>query len=374
MSFPSSVRKSLILMILTVAPCGAQIIRGTVQNKTTGNPAPGDQVLLIHLIDSGFREEGRTVTSEDGTFTLQPPPSESPTAILIRVIHDGVGYDQPVQRDLVQNIPVYDSAHQVKDLTSYLSILQFQVRGHVLEVTELHAINNDSKPPMTQVGPSNFELFPPDGAQIRSATVAGPDNQPLKLSPTLIAGKGPHYQIDLPIKPGLTKYALSYDLPYSDRVVFRRRVQYLTKQFSILLPVSMRFRSIGRQRFHRAMDQQEAQFQALGPLKWQELLAFELSGTGDLPHYLRQIDPSAPPEPTLSKPALTAKSGMEGQSQPTIASGAASSQSKTKPAGRRAEPQAHVEILGGWVPLIVSMSLLGAVLLWIGLFRKSKSL
>jgi hypothetical protein len=364
-------RNSLILTILCVVPCGAQIIRGTVRHGATGRPVPGDQVILL---SAGTLEKGRTLSGKDGDFQIEAqPPTSSPEALTVRVIHDGVSYDDPVQSGSDVNVTVFDGSRRVSGLSGYMSILQFQTRGGVLEVMELHAIRNDSKPPMTRVAPDNLELSMPEGSQVRSVTVAGPDNKVLKVSPTLVAGKGTDYEIDFPIKPGLTRYAVTYDLPYSNKVVFRRRGQYRMRQISVLLPKSMGFTSLGPQLFHRTADQQGAQVETLYALGQNEPLAFELSGAGALPQEFRPLDPSARPGPTLDKP--TSAMGMalpQRLSAPPAARDAGSGVPDDKSAAHRSPPVSRMITgnLGSWISLGVSIFILGGVILWIMLTRR----
>jgi len=310
-------RKTMMLMALFAVPCSAQVIRGIVEDGTTGKPAAGDQVVLLA---AGVREEGRFQTGNDGTFIFPARKSEqSPTTFVVRVIHDGVRYDQPVPPSLDLKIKVYDSSQQVNHVDGYMSILQFQARETVLEVTELHAVRNDSVPPATQVDPHNFELSIPEGTRIKSVAVAGPTDEPLEVIPISVRGEPGRYEIPFPLKPGLTKYAVTYDLSYRNKLTFRRKVQYPTKQFSVVIPNSMRLTS-SAQRFRRIVDQEGMQVHILNRVRRGQDVAFGLSGIGVLSHSLRPVDPHGLPSGSVTEQTATPKPGPYKQSESAVLS------------------------------------------------------
>src|SRR5215471_14720285 len=84
--------KSLFaLCLLSSLAFGASTITGSVRNQTAGQPAAGDEVILLRLLD-GMQEEARTRTDSQGAFAfnVQLPQSR----YLIRVMHQGVNYDR----------------------------------------------------------------------------------------------------------------------------------------------------------------------------------------------------------------------------------------------------------------------------------------
>jgi hypothetical protein len=107
-----------------------------------------------------------------------------------------------------------------------------------------HVFNNASNPPFTRLSSDNFILSVPDGAQMEAATVSAPDGGTTKLALFPIPGQSGKYRIDFPMKPGLTKYAINYQVPYDGKLVFNRRAQYPMKQIGIILPASMHFRRL----------------------------------------------------------------------------------------------------------------------------------
>jgi hypothetical protein len=369
-----AVRRLAILMTLVslcADRCPAQLLTGIVQNGGTGKPVAGDPVILI---GSGGVEETRTLSAAEGTFQFQGTPTgSSAEAIVVRVIHNGVSYDQQTKFGSAVRATVYDSSGQVNGLHGLLGILQFQTQRETLDVTELYAIRNDSKPPLTKVGPHNFDLVLPQDAQVRLVTVAGPGDEPLKLPISQVCGTASHCEIDFPIKPGLTKYSITYELPYGVNILFRRRVQYPMNQISVILPASMRFTSLGAHSFHRMGEQLGAQVETLTGINQNEELAFELSGTGALSHTFRPLDPSEKPvQVAKSSPALRAEPRPQVEPLTAQVRRPEHRQEKSAAPNTPLSFAMRAHDMGGWVSLAVALAFLGAVILWLVYSRRNR--
>ena len=285
---------SAALLILPFA-CSAQTFQGRVMNGSTGNPQPSCQVVLFTI--SG--EQGRALTNDSGEFRVVPKVKlQRGSAAILQVTLGGVDYFQTVIQGQFANFKVYQSAKQVSVISSPLSILQFQSVGKRLQVTELHALNNVSNPPITQVDPSNFVLSIPHGAQIDPAIISSPDGGSSKVPLVPVTGSTDEYRIDFPIKPGMTKYAIRYELPYdASEFIFRRQTQYPMDRVGVIVPKSIGFRSLSPHTFHTVAGSQGAQEQQLeaDKLASNTAIAFSLSGTGELAHSFRPLQPGERP-------------------------------------------------------------------------------
>jgi hypothetical protein len=289
-----------LLLTICAAQCAGQTVRGIVHNGTDGKPQSGDLVLLM----TGANELGRTVSDQKGEFRIEPQlPSGTSTGMLkVRVSHDGVGYQQPIQIGVTANVTVYDGAARIEGLSEYLSIFQFEARiADRLEVTELHAIQNDSWPPRTSTNPESFNLSLPAGAHNLFVTITEADGQGAKVSiPEPSNHHGP-YKLGVPLEPGLTKYVLTYELPYRGELPFRRSAQYSTKKTFIVLPMSMRFTPPRTLLFHPVPDKTGAQVREIDSLAEHDVLGFTIAGTGVLAQAFRLIgSPDESARQTLS--------------------------------------------------------------------------
>ena len=341
---------TLVLFLVISLVSSAQTIQGNVQNGTTGQPVPGHTVTLF----TASGKQASVATNENGAFRIELSGSPHPHSLaIVRVIHDGVEYYQAVSSGQVTDIRVYNSSSQVSGIGGYLSVLQFQVKGKLLQVTELHAFSNASSPPSTRVSPDNLVLSIPGGAQVGPATISAPDGGKVKKPLVAIPGQSGKYRIDFPMKPGLTKYAVNYQVPYDGKFVFRRRAQYPMKRIGVIVPDSMRFQSLGAKEFHPAASQPGTREQVLEGINANESFAFELSGTGELSHYFQPLDPGEAPRSAKSE-ALNAPSPRSGS------------------LGTNAGPaRVRSGIIGYPAILLIGAFVVAGILLWSMMLRRS---
>ena len=281
-----------LLLTICAAQSAAQTVGGIVRNGTNGQLQSGDLIVVT----ARTHEIGRAVSGQNGDFriALKLPPGTPADTLKVRVAHDGVAYQQPINFGVAADITVYDVAPQVSGLSEYLSIFQFESRvADRLEVTELHAIQNDSWPRRTSVNPDGLDLALPKRAHNIFATITEADGQAARLSITDPSTKHGAYKFGVPLKPGLTKYILTYELPYTGKLSFRRSAQYSTSKTIIVLPMSINFSSLENLHFDPVPDKSGAQVKEIDSLAKNDVLAFQVEGTGVLAQAFRPIgDPN----------------------------------------------------------------------------------
>jgi hypothetical protein len=299
---------ALMLCFSTVA-LGANSISGSVRNQSRGEPAAGDEVFLLRL-DGGMQEEARAKTDAQGAFTLdvQHPDKQ----YLVRVFHQGVSYDQQGSAGQALAIEVFDAAPQVRGITGTIEILRTGANGHLLHVSDMVEIKNASSPPLTQAGKRAFEVYLPANARIDSVLAAGPGKIGVMISAAPVPGDPGHYTLNFPLRPGATKFAFNYDLPYEGHVAFQTRHAYPLQQLAVMIPSAMKFSSRSPAFEILATGNSRYQVHAANQLKAGEGPEFEVSGPGAFPlvgdrapsHQAFQSPAS--PNPTQSPPARAA--------------------------------------------------------------------
>src|ERR1700687_4867970 len=175
-----------LLACLSTAAAGANTITGTVRNQTRGDPAAGDEVILIRL-NGGMQEEARAKTDSQGAFTLNAQHPDKP--YLVRVFHQGVSYDQQASAGQALSIQVFDAATHVQGITGTIEILRTGTVGNLLHVSDMVEIKNESSPPLTQAGGRTFEMYLPPSAKIDSVLAAGPGEMSVIISAALVPGE-----------------------------------------------------------------------------------------------------------------------------------------------------------------------------------------
>ena len=201
----------------SVATLAADTVTGVARNRTLGQFAIGDEVILLRL-DQGMQEEARTKTDSQGSFTLKVQLTDKPH--LLRVLHQGVNYDQQVSAGAAVSVDVFDSAARVQGLAGSIEIIRTGTKGDLLHVSDMIEIRNDSSPPLTQAGERTFEVYLPTQAKIDSVLAASSGKMGVMISATPVPGEPGHFTVNFPLRPGATKFAFNYDLPYDGRATF----------------------------------------------------------------------------------------------------------------------------------------------------------
>jgi hypothetical protein len=322
---------ALLLIGLSARPSAGELggatIRGSVQNLTRRQPGAGDEVLLVRLdqaFDRGTEPgaEAQTQTDAQGGFVFQLRSADKP--YLVRVIHQGVTYDQKGSAGDNLSVSVFDAAPKVSAITGSVEILRVGTRivanQQFLHVSDMYEVQNESSPPTTEAGASTFDVYLPANAKIDSVLAAGPSpNQDaaherigLMISAFPVAGEPGHYSVNFPLHPGATRFAFNYDVPYQGRATLQTRREYGFQQFAVMIPSSMRFSSPSLAFQKLPTRDNEYQVHAVVRVRAGDGPAFEVSGTGPLPSLQAKnqapaqapvLSSSTTPNPTRTLPA-----------------------------------------------------------------------
>jgi hypothetical protein len=295
----------------------AESINGTVTNKTTNKPAAGDDVVLIRL-QQGMQETSRTKTDAHGNFTLDVPDQGMH---LVRVTHEKASYFRPAPPGTQSvEVEVYNVAAKVKGVTGEADVMRLQTDadGKSLHVIENFFVKNDSTPPLTQFSDRPFEFYLPAGAVVEGSAALAPGGMPVQASPVPL-GEANHYAFVFPIRPGETRFQISYRLPYSGSVKFSPRVAMPTDTVAIMMPKSMTFSPGPSAPYSPVTEETTAQTYVARSVAPSQALDFTVSGTGQMPR-----DTGA---------AATAGGGGQSSAAPAAGGAPSSTASDTRPGG-----------------------------------------
>jgi hypothetical protein len=259
----------------------ADSITGTVTNKTTNKPAVGDDVVLIRL-QQGMQEAARTKTDSKGHFTLDLPDNG---IHLVRVTHDKANYFRPAPPGTQSvEVDVYNAAAKVKGVSSEADVMRLQTdeSGKALHIVENFFVKNESNPPLTQFSDRPFEFYLPDGAVVEGSAALSPGGMPVQASPVPL-GEPNHYAFIFPIRPGETRFQITYRLPYSGSLKFAPRVMMPTDTVAIMMPKSMTFKPGPSAPYTPVTEETTAQTYVARSVQPSQALDFTISGTGQMP-------------------------------------------------------------------------------------------
>lgn len=323
MNISSGIKSVLFLLVCgsyVLSACAADTIQGAVRNRTTAKTGAGDEVILLRL-QNGMEEESKTRTDATGTFSL--PLLSADTPHIVRVIHQGVNYDQTVSGKGPLEIAVYDAVPRIRDLQGSIGIAQVESDGQTLKVTEMYSIANDSVPPVTQSGPRNFEISIAPKATLDSLVVKRGGGVWTNLAPVPIKGQQGRYAVDFPIRPGNTLFKFVYHLPYKGPTTLRVKLPYPIRNFAVMHPPSLSFKPSSAHAFTSpGLAQGLRVEQPISKPLVRDVPAFEISGIGSaVPAQdagassqtspaVTAIKPDTPASVTLPVAANTLENGM----------------------------------------------------------------
>ena len=293
--------RSLAFLASTAATAAlaASTITGTVTNKTTNKPSAGDTVTLIRLAQ-GMQEANHTTTDSRGRYSIDVADEG---IHLIRVTHDKANYFQPATPgSTVVDLDVYNAAAKVKGVAEEADVMRIQsdASGTGLQVVENLFVKNDSTPPMTQFSNVPFEFTLPEGAVIGGSAALAPGGMPVQAAPVPLPEHN-HYTFLFPIRPGETRFQISYHLPYSGRFAFAPHESTTTDTVAIMLPKSMTFTPVSGAPYSAVNDEVNAQTFVARNVSPDAPMGFTLSGSGQLPRDTNSPDAAgnqAPQQPS----------------------------------------------------------------------------
>lgn len=271
-----------LLVFLLGASSFAATLTGTVTNETTGKPAAGDDVALIDL-SQGMNVKAQAKSGAKGEFSFTLDGAGGP--LLVRVTHQGVTYfppGGPIKPGVTSvDVPVYDSARKVDGVATNVTVMRVQADNGQLQVLQLVAVKNDSKPARTVAGDRTYEVYLPQGAEIDQTLAQGPGGMPVQTSATPEGDTG-KYSYNYAIKPGETRFEIAYHLPYSGEASFSPKITEKVQHFVVMMPKSMSFEAKDAAKFSPMSDDPNSTVQVATNVTPGADLAFRVSGTGVL--------------------------------------------------------------------------------------------
>jgi len=271
-----------LAFFLLSALVSAQTLTGTVKNATTGKPAAGDDVVLLSLAQ-GMEEAGRTKADAKGNFSFKLD-GEGPH--LIRVIHQGVTYHRMAPPGTTSvDAEVYDVSKKVEGIEVIADIMRFQAGGGQLQIEREFAVQNNSKPPRTQMNEHNLEFYVPDGAKIGEGQAMTSGGQPVKSDPVPEGENAKNrYSFLFPLRPGETRFSVVSTIPYTGSVNIDPKLIYPVQHFVAIAPKSMEFTAASPSIFQSTPfpGQPDANVEVASNISRGQSAAFKLTGEGSL--------------------------------------------------------------------------------------------
>jgi hypothetical protein len=272
----------LLAVLLLAAAASAQTLTGVVKNATTGKPGAGDEVILITL-GNGMEEAGRTKADSKGNFSFK---LEQQGPHLVRVIHQEVTYHRMAPPGTTSvEVEVYDVGKSVEGIEVVADIMRFQAQQGQLQIERTFAVQNNSKPPRTQMNEHNLEFYVPEGATVNEGQAMTAGGQPVKSAPVPEGEKSKNkYSFLFPLRPGETRFNVVYTVPYTGSMNIDPKSVYPLQHFVAIAPKSMNFEPAQGAGYNLTNfpGQPDANVEVASNAGLGQPLAFKLSGEGTL--------------------------------------------------------------------------------------------
>jgi hypothetical protein len=288
------VPRLVLAFLLLSAFAAAQTLTGTVKNGTTGNPSAGDEVVLLSL-GQGMEEAGRTKTDAKGNFSFKLDNAQAPH--LVRAIHQDVTYHRMAPPGTTSvELEVYDVGKKIEGVEVVADVMRIQAEQGQLEIMRAFAVQNNSKPPRTQMNERNLEFYVPEGAKMIQGSAMTANGNPLNTMPVPVDDKKTRYSFLFPLRPGTTQFEIAYQIPYDGSANIDPKSVYPLQHFVAILPKGMKFAAASGANYQSMNDPQQpdANVQVVSGTTVGQQLAFQISGEGTL--QARQENAGAPGE------------------------------------------------------------------------------
>lgn len=227
--------KAVLLMAMALPVFGA--VSGTVINQTTGKPQAKANVTVFKV--GGGMEALKTVPSDpEGRFALDVTP-QGPA--LVQVAWEGVTYNTmlpPGTPGTGLTLNVYDVTKQASAAKITQHMVLLEPSDSALQVSESMFAVNDSKTTYSDPANGSFRFYLPPAA---NGDVSVTINEPQAIIPLQRPAEKTStanvYKVNFPIKPGETRFDITYRLPRTE--TFSSRILHKEGSTRMVAPVGV---------------------------------------------------------------------------------------------------------------------------------------
>jgi hypothetical protein len=217
-----------ILALFLAAMPATAAISGTVINRSTGKPQQGATVAFYKVATAtGPELVDQAKSDANGNFTINQTPPPGPS--LLRTAFDGLTYNHmltPGSPASGITLDVYNASKSQGDAKVAKHMILFEPGGGQVSVSETYLFTNSGKTAWNDPDLGTLKFAIPQGASAPKVQATAPGGMPLG-APVSRNPRTETYFVDFPIKPGETRFDVTYSAPYSEGADYAGRV--LTK-------------------------------------------------------------------------------------------------------------------------------------------------
>lgn len=220
----TSLLRSTGLLTCVLLPAFAAV-DGTVVNGTTGKPQPNVTVTLVQPSQTGMDNLGSVKSNAAGKFHFDKEAAGGPQ--LLQAVFGGVTYTKMIPPGMpgggVQ-VDVFDATPKAGIAQVSQDLILLQPSDTQVTVNESVFFQNLSKTTYYDAKNGSLRFYLPSGANgAVNVTVTAPGGMPVARS-AAETGQKNVYSVDYPIKPGETRFDITYALPATKPLVVSGRI------------------------------------------------------------------------------------------------------------------------------------------------------
>jgi hypothetical protein len=214
-------------------------VDGTVMNRTTAKPQPDATVTLYRLGEAGMDSLESVKSDAMGAFHIDRTP-QGPH--LIQIAYDGVTYNHmlsPGSPATGLTLEVFNSSTRRGSAKVVQHMVLLEPVDNQLHVSENVIFQNDGRLAYNDPDNGTLRIFLPEEAGGQARVMArAPNGMPIQRAAQK-TNRPEVYKIDFPIKPGETRFDVSYVLPFSSPSVFSGRALHGDAPIRLIAPAGV---------------------------------------------------------------------------------------------------------------------------------------
>lgn len=214
-------------------------ISGTVLNGTTGQPQPNIPVIVMRMGPSGPEAGGGGKADAQGQFDLPDAEVSAQGPTLLRATLDGVTYTKLIPPGMPSQgvtLQVYNASKERGTAKISKHLIFFDPTPQGLTINEAYLFTNDAKTTWNDPAEGTLQFFLPAGAEGKVRIDATePGGMPLQQQAAK-TGKPDIYKVNFPVRPGDTRFDLSYAVPYKEGGSYAGKVASTDENTYLIVP------------------------------------------------------------------------------------------------------------------------------------------
>jgi hypothetical protein len=192
-------------------------VDGTVMNATTGKPQSSVIVTLVQPGAGGMETLGSMKSDAEGKFKFDKDFPPGPA--LVQAIYQGVLYTQvlpPGSPTTGLHVKVYDSSAKpgIAKVSQHMILIEPSPAS--LDISETFLVENESTTTFQDPVKGSVQFYLPEAAGGKAnVTINAPGGMPIQRAAEKADVKDV-YKVAYPVKPGESRFDISYSLPPTD--------------------------------------------------------------------------------------------------------------------------------------------------------------